>query len=494
MKTHLSFKINGKTIRYEYDGAMKASEQQAVNKFIGMAYNMSAYAIKQLAARTSESASFFKSIYCESIEEGADKIAAVYKSIMQHIERNLKVRRENVFLGEDGKEVSTVLSGADSENGVVIIYDAFFKKAEGDDKGLNARSSVIMHEIAHLVGLEGDEEEGNPDSAECLRNFTLLVCEIVKPEDLFIGDEEANEENAELVGENGELPNNPNHHPAGAPDGKGGQFAPKEGGASGGGTDSKDEETPKENSDGGAKSSSSKENGDSENQDITPKEDKIPNAKSILNLQDDGIKVSESGNWCAGNISISGLKEKEPYTVIVDIEYEVTNPETGKSHKETAKIAIDAVADKNGNIDIKRVGILGEYNQNPDDNKFQKNDELKVTATVSVAEGSVKDNFDGVDNLDPEETKNRAPEKRDADREKHGMGFYPGQHASQAKWLDTPKPKEYNGGAVTDKKFKKDPSELKKIGTSVIKYHPGITKTTVEGDTLNTAKGKGGYY
>ncbi len=34
-----------------------------------------------------------------------------------------------------------------------MIYDAFFKEAEGDDKNLNQRGSVILHELAHLAGL-----------------------------------------------------------------------------------------------------------------------------------------------------------------------------------------------------------------------------------------------------------------------------------------------------------------------------------------------------
>ena len=57
----------------------------------------------------------------------------------------------------------------------------------------------------------------------------------------------------------------------------------------------------------------------------------------------------------------------------------------------------------------------------------------------------------------------------------------------------------------SDKKFKKDPSELQKIGRSIIKYKPYEDKekygedgmrgeTTIEGDTSNTAKGKGGNF
>lgn len=54
MKTHRSFKTGSKTIRYTYDGHLKSVEQQAIDKFIGMAYNMSMHAIKQFEKQTAE--------------------------------------------------------------------------------------------------------------------------------------------------------------------------------------------------------------------------------------------------------------------------------------------------------------------------------------------------------------------------------------------------------------------------------------------------------
>lgn len=160
---------------------------------------MSLHAIKQLEGKTPKTEKYLSMIYGESATDATESLIQAYKDIIQSIEKNLNFRRENIFTDENGDEVPTVLSGADTENNTIIIYDAFFKKAEGDEKGLNARSTVILHEIAHLIGLEGDEEERSLESAEALRNFTLLVCEIIKPEDLFVGDEDDNEENAELI-------------------------------------------------------------------------------------------------------------------------------------------------------------------------------------------------------------------------------------------------------------------------------------------------------
>jgi hypothetical protein len=140
---------------------------------------MSEHAAKQLEKMTPHAAECFGIIYGDASEEGAKVLCEAYQTIIKRIEGGLHIKRESVFTDEDGNEVPTVLAGTDTDNGIVIIYDAFFKKAEGDEKGLNARSTVLMHEIGHIVGLEGDAEIKSYESAECLKNFTLLVCEIV---------------------------------------------------------------------------------------------------------------------------------------------------------------------------------------------------------------------------------------------------------------------------------------------------------------------------
>lgn len=99
MKTHRSFKTGSKTIRYTYDGHLRSAEQQAIDKFIGMAYNMSMHAIKQFEKQTAESVNFFKMIYGKDAD-APGKIVESYKSIIQHIERGLKIRREKVLMAE----------------------------------------------------------------------------------------------------------------------------------------------------------------------------------------------------------------------------------------------------------------------------------------------------------------------------------------------------------------------------------------------------------
>ncbi len=236
MRIHKSLKINNKRITYISENFAKHSESQAIDRFIGIAYNVCAYAIKQINARSPQTQDFFSKIYKEDFEEYASGISNVYSQIIKTIEKNLKFRKENFFVDEDGNKDTKVLASANKDEGVIIIYDAFYKRAEGDEKGLNARSSVIIHEIVHLLGFEKDCETESLESAECFRNFTLLVCEIVKPEDLL----STLSEDEELEGENGELPYRPDQkrHPKGQSNG--GQFADEGKGTAKGGNSASD--------------------------------------------------------------------------------------------------------------------------------------------------------------------------------------------------------------------------------------------------------------
>ncbi len=78
---------------------------------------------------------------------------------------------KKVFVDKNGRSPE-VLASADASANTISLYDAFF--AEDSDPE-NDRSSVLLHEAAHLCGLKSDAESGSPDSAECVRNFALLV-------------------------------------------------------------------------------------------------------------------------------------------------------------------------------------------------------------------------------------------------------------------------------------------------------------------------------
>lgn len=461
MKTHRSFKTGSKTIRYTYDGHLRSAEQQAIDKFIGMAYNMSMHAIKQFEKQTAESVNFFKMIYGKDAD-APGKIVESYKSIIQHIERGLKIRREKVFISGDGESVHTVLSGADLKEDIVIIYDAFFKEAEGDELGLNARSSVILHEIAHLIGLGGDEEQDSLDSAECLRNLTLLVCEIAKPEDLFAGDEDENDENAKLKSENGELPHNPNHLPAGTP--QGGQFAPKEGGGnngSGSGEPSKKENTEKPESpksEPGSKAPEKKVDNSTVKVPKTP-EDLAENRKDIENIlkeaseipvdysmNEDSFSVDPNNGpegedyliWGTTDIKIDKLESNTDYTIWMQGKYQYKDKKTGETKTETAEWAYQVKSNEKGEIDMERVGIINQDRAN--DVQNYKGGELDININIAPIKGTVEENFGEPDKVgwNPyKDTGGQTPNTYETDTKnpnfirhsEYGLGSYGANHA-----------------------------------------------------------------
>ena len=113
-----------------------------------------------------------------------------------------------------------VFTSADRDTQKIIIYDAYFKTVPGDESGLNDRPSVLIHEMAHLNGFEGDAELGDINSAEALRNFALLACGLVD-ENLLFEKIRAAEQDDDLQGAGGELPYRPDQPraPKGQPNG-----------------------------------------------------------------------------------------------------------------------------------------------------------------------------------------------------------------------------------------------------------------------------------
>lgn len=472
MKVTRSFKIGNKLIRYIYEGPVKASEQRAIDKFIGIAYNMSLHAIRQIKANSLECMKFLKMVYGKDAGAAVDKLVEVYKSVIDRIEHGLKISRDTIFKDNEGNDVLTVLSSANVEKNVITIYDAFFKNAEGDEKGLNARGSVIIHELAHLAGLDGDEEEQSFESAEALRNFTLLVCEIVRPENLFVGDEDANEKNSQLEGENGELPNNPNHYPVGSP--KGGQFAPKEGGD--GGASSGDDKSSGDSSEKPEKesknvksepeaSAESKENTSSPKILQTP-EELAENHKKIEDMlkdlpeteakfttpdesfsMDDDVAVIPDPNNPDQLIDVplthvwgmySGEFKGEPntdYTIWKQDIFEYTDPETGEKRREVSESAYNARSDENGNIRVPDMGLVNQDKANSV--QSFKEGKLEITTNHTLIKGKVESNFGEPDRVqwNPEKDSAGMPNKYDGTKiesqEKYGLGSYAANHAQK---------------------------------------------------------------
>lgn len=217
------FNIRGKNIIYKLENFSDLSEQKAIDISLGCAFNMSQFILRNLKSADANTARIMRKIYGENAD--AQRLSDLFKEIVGRIEKKFFARREKVFIGEGGEEKPEVFSGADCGLQKIIIYDAFFKRMPGDESGLNDRASVLIHEMAHLNGLEGDEELGSINSAESLRNFALLACGLADEEKLFAKIEESAQ--GKLQGEDGELPYRPDQPraPKGQPNG--GQWIPE---------------------------------------------------------------------------------------------------------------------------------------------------------------------------------------------------------------------------------------------------------------------------
>lgn len=498
-------KVKGKRITYNYYGPSKDTELKALDSYIAGAYLMTIESHNLLVDFDISTSNFFEMIFDDSSKESVEKVKKSYANIVRRIEKEINIVRVATFIDKDSKQIDSVLSAAKVDGkGFVCIYDAFFKSAKGDDKNLNDRSTVILHEVGHLVGFLSDAETESTQSAECLRNFTLLVCGIVKSEDLFIekseneSEDDSDSDEPQLIGQNGELPNNPNQPRAPKGQSNGGQWV-AEGGGSGNST--KEENSPKSESENNKNSSSSDESANTE----AKKENTVPENKkggSSIALINGEIKYDPEGkasrSWAATDLKIDGQKPNTRMTVVIDYEYSYENAE-GESVSESAKIAIDAITDKDGKIEIDRVGILGEYFSNPSNDKWQGTD-LDVKITVSTVEGCVKGNYGEPDRIStpnyPEyenhvtrQEKEIEEQERMPGHDKYGLAYYPVTHASYPNdiWFKTPKPKDYTGGGISGKK---DPDSIKKVSEFEMHYDSQKKETEIRKGNI-TRDGKG---
>lgn len=112
----------------------------------------------------------FAAVFGESGAVAKRRVCDVFRAVPEVFE-GVGFLLKKVFVDKNGRSPE-VLASADAATNTISLYDAFF--AEDSDPE-NDRPSVLLHEAAHLCGLKSDAESGSPDSAECVRNFALLV-------------------------------------------------------------------------------------------------------------------------------------------------------------------------------------------------------------------------------------------------------------------------------------------------------------------------------
>lgn len=227
---------NNKIIKCELKGGFSLNESSLVGKYTRGAHAMSAECVSVINKECDKISDAFAFFFGELSQEQTDKVSQNYLLAMRKIEEGFEIERKKIFELESGETDQCVLASANVEGNSISLYDAFFKKIEGDELGLNARSTVVLHEIGHLAGLHSDEICGSIESAECLQNFALFACKIVSFENLkkhLLEKQKLADSNAQ-TSKDGELPDgrNPNKQPRDEggrwqPEGKGGSGSKK---------------------------------------------------------------------------------------------------------------------------------------------------------------------------------------------------------------------------------------------------------------------------
>lgn len=473
--------------------------------------------------------SAFEKIYSTNSPTARRAIANVLKRIEKRICSGLKIRREHTYKNSDGNENRQILASANLQRGEITIYDAFFSETVGG--ALDDRATVLIHETAHLEGLVNDTEQNDISSAEALRNFVLLACEIVGESELFAGDERSTDPQPDPLPLDTELPYNPNHYPAGTPGGKGGQFAPKNGvhgfiASLNRGTQKSDlpnekisrkndsqkqtpqsPDTPVSTTQEQKTQQQTEEELKSEEQQTAQRQTKTttlataednaqppkihPTAKASLNIVNGSIFSERiaggSRRWGAADLTITGLPPNTEITIMP--EYLFSDFE-GYEEQPIAKTIMGVKADSRGKVSIRRVGLIGEFRKNED--KLDVGDKLqskkvKVRIRIFIIRREINDvigyNADIIDKI----YFDFIPYYKYAE---YGLGIYPATHATDIKAMlpqvNYPN-HEYIGGGANKIPLPKD-AEL--VGEFELVFDED-TQTTkvVKGEVEKTATG-----
>ncbi len=322
-------------------------------------------------------------------------------------------KKERTYSSSDGNADISVLASV-SEEGEIKIYNAFFNTKEIKDN----RGGVIIHEVAHLSGLEGEsnanESTSNPDSAEAVKNFCLCACGKLSLEE--INREKESPENPEEE----EQTYRPDQAraPKGQPDG--GQWVYEGGGS--GGSSKGESKGGTSNSEGGGSSKINKPGnfGPSMESEGNPPKGAISNTLRFCRIDEsrnstgefvdfkDTFKIgiyryddtiegprTKSGIWSAFDFFDSGYKPESDVTVIVRLDFEYFGRDK-KIQKKSIDVAYDAKSDKDGCVKIDRMSIVNlesEINGSNGNSTVDMKSDIKIRMKISSVEGRPKEVF-----------------------------------------------------------------------------------------------------
>ena len=388
--------------------------------------------------------------------DGKELLQILENLIEKFKNKKLICKKERAYSDSEGNADTSVLASV-SEEGEIKIYNAFFNTKEIKDN----RAGVIIHEVAHLAGLEGESNANktnvNLDSAEAVKNFCLCACGKLSLEK--INREKESPENSEDE-EQTYRPDQP-RAPKGQSDG--GQWV-SEGGGSGESSETDGTENKKTNSDAGGSSNGNKPEsiGSSSETEGNPPNGAISKNLRFGKIDEDRNSTGESvdfkdtfkvgnyndkkngnpevsGVWSAFDFSDSGYTPESDVTVIVRLEFE-------NDEKKCIDVAYDAKSDKNGCVKIDRVSII-----NLDGSKINStvntDTDLKIRMKISSVEGRPKEVF-GQDNI----VKNSLPST--------DIRYYAQAHASSEKKSNYAQRDRADGGVIRNYTRKPNEKEI----------------------------------
>ena len=388
--------------------------------------------------------------------DGKELLQILENLIEKFKNKKLICKKERAYSDSEGNADTSVLASV-SEEGEIKIYNAFFNTKEIKDN----RAGVIIHEVAHLAGLEGESNANktnvNLDSAEAVKNFCLCACGKLSLEK--INREKESPENSEDE-EQTYRPDQP-RAPKGQSDG--GQWV-SEGGGSGESSETDGTENKKTNSDAGGSSNGNKPEsiGSSSETEGNPPNGAISRSLRFGKINEDRNSTGESvdfkdtfkvgsyndkknggpevsGVWSAFDFSDSGYTPESDVTVIVRLEFE-------NDEKKCIDVAYDAKSDKNGCVKIDRVSII-----NLDGSKINStvntDTDLKIRMKISSVEGRPKEVF-GPNNI----VKNPLPST--------DIRYYAQAHASSEKKSNYAQRDRADGGVIRNYTRKPNEKEI----------------------------------
>ena len=159
----------------------------------------------------------------------------------------LKFLKQKIFEENGAKNINVLASVEKDEDSFIKIYTPFFNTKNFKDD----RSGIVIHELAHLCGLEQEKEKFSLESAEALKNFCLLCAGKISLEE--INKEKDKKEKFENKSED-ELTYRADQPRAPKGQSNGGQWIPQDGGnsessengKSGNKSDSRNKKSPRE--------------------------------------------------------------------------------------------------------------------------------------------------------------------------------------------------------------------------------------------------------